>query len=134
MNTHKPKIGLLLLTAEWFAQIGAHGGSFSDLPRTLDEDAAQIHAALKADLAEVAKRYDLDPVAIKDVGEELHRVLGLRPCLAVPELFQRAVVSMEAEVGGAAALLMLKHLSGRTPTSSSLLPCPSSLSARCAAA
>ena len=50
MNTPKPKIGLLLLTAEWFAQIGAHGGSFGELPRTLNEDAAQIEAALAAEL------------------------------------------------------------------------------------
>jgi L-arabinose isomerase len=49
------------------------------------------------------------------VGEELHRVLGLRPCLAVPALFERAVVSMEAEVGGAVALLILKHLTGLAP-------------------
>ena len=50
MNIRKPKVGLLLLTAQWFAQIGAHGGSFSELPRTLDQDAAQIEASLAADL------------------------------------------------------------------------------------
>jgi L-arabinose isomerase len=49
------------------------------------------------------------------VGEELHRVVGLRPCLSVPELFARAVVSMEAEVGGAVALLALKWLTGKPP-------------------
>jgi hypothetical protein len=63
----------------------------------------------------VAARYDLDAVAIEDVGQELHRVLGLRPCLYVPALFQRAVVSMEAEAGGAVALLALKHLTGLAP-------------------
>jgi L-arabinose isomerase len=64
-------------------------------------------ARVSLGLAEVAARYDLDAIAIEDVGEELHRVVGLRPCLCVPELFERAVVSMEAEVGGAMALLML---------------------------
>jgi L-arabinose isomerase len=72
-------------------------------------------ARVSLGLAQVAARYDLDAVAIEDVGQELHRVLGLRPCLYVPQLFQRAVVSMEAEVGGAIALLVLKGLTGGTP-------------------
>jgi L-arabinose isomerase len=66
-------------------------------------------------LAEVAEHYDLDAIAIEDVGTELHRVVGLRPCLYVPALFERAVVSMEAEVGGAVALLVLKALADRAP-------------------
>ena len=72
-------------------------------------------ARVSLGLAEVAARFDLDAVAIEDVGEELHRVVGLRPCLYVPALFDRAVVSMEAEVGGAVALLMLKWLAGKAP-------------------
>jgi L-arabinose isomerase len=83
-------------------------------PETTAAGLAQA-ARVSLGLAEVAARYDLDAVAIEDVGEELHRVLGLRPCLAVPELFERAVVSMEAEVGGAVALLVLKHLTGLAP-------------------
>ncbi len=63
-------------------------------------------------LAETVLRFDLDALAIEDVGEELHRVVGLRPCLSTPELFERAVVSMEAEVGGAVALLILRGLTG----------------------
>ena len=66
-------------------------------------------------LAEVAIRYDLDALALEDLSEELHHALGVRPCLYVPALFERAVVSMEAEVGGAVALLVLKGLSGRPP-------------------
>ncbi len=72
-------------------------------------------ARVSLGLAELAERYNLDAVAIEDVGEELHRVLGLRPCLYVSELFERAVVSMEAEVGGAVALLMLKGLARKAP-------------------
>jgi len=75
----------------------------------------QKAARVSLGLAEVAARYELDAIAIEDVGKELHRVLGLRPCLYVPALFQRAVVSMEAEVGGAIALLVLKGLTGGTP-------------------
>jgi len=46
----RPRIGLLLLTAEWFIEVGATQGSFRDLPRLLDEDAAQIDVALDANL------------------------------------------------------------------------------------
>lgn len=70
-------------------------------------------ARLSLGLAEVAQRYNLDALAIEDVGEELHRMLGLRPCLSTPRLFQRAVVSMEAELGGASAMLILRGLSGQ---------------------
>jgi L-arabinose isomerase len=72
-------------------------------------------ARVSLGLAELVSKYCLDAVAIEDVGEELHRVVGLRPCLYVPELFDRAVVSMEAEVGGAVALLMLNRLTGKPP-------------------
>jgi len=69
-------------------------------------------ARVSLGLAEVAEQYDLDAVAIEDICEETHRVFGLRPCLFVPALFDRAVVSMEAEVGGAVALLILRWLTG----------------------
>jgi len=72
-------------------------------------------ARVSLGLADVVQRYGLDAVAVEDVGEELHRVVGLRPCLCVPELFDRAVVSMEAEVGGAVALLVLRKLTGKSP-------------------
>ncbi len=72
-------------------------------------------ARVSLGLADLARQYALEAVAIEDVGEELHRVLGLRPCLSVPALFAQAVVSMEAEVGGAVALLAHKMLSGGKP-------------------
>jgi len=59
--------------------------------------------------------FRLDAVALEATSQELHRMLGLRPCLYVPALFDRAVVSMEPEVGGAVALLMRKGLSGKPP-------------------
>jgi L-arabinose isomerase len=80
-------------------------------------------ARVSLGLAEVVARYGLHALAIEDVGEELHRVVGLRPCLYVPALFERAVVSMEAEVGGAVALLMLKWLAGRSPMYTEVLTC-----------
>jgi L-arabinose isomerase len=72
-------------------------------------------ATVSLGLAKVVEQYDLDALAFNDIADELHRVLGLRPCLYVPALFARAVVSMEAEVGGAVALLMLKKLTKKPP-------------------
>lgn len=72
-------------------------------------------ARVSLGLAEVVENYNLDAVAINDIADELHRVVGLRPCLGNRKLFDRAVVSMEAEVGGAVALLMLKMLTNKTP-------------------
>ncbi len=72
-------------------------------------------ARVSLGLADLAQSYRLDAIGIEDVGEELHRLLGMRPCLSVPELFEQAVVSMEAEVGGAVALLAAKMLSGGKP-------------------
>jgi L-arabinose isomerase len=72
-------------------------------------------ARVSLGLAKLVEKYRLDALAIEDVSEELHRVIGLRPCLYVPALFERAVVSMEAEVGGAVALLRLKKLARKAP-------------------
>lgn len=46
----KPKTGLLLLTAEWFIQVGASQGSFSELPIRLEQDAVAIENALTPSL------------------------------------------------------------------------------------
>jgi L-arabinose isomerase len=72
-------------------------------------------ARVSLGLAKLVETYRLDALAIEDVSEELHRLMGLRPCLYVPALFERAVVSMEAEVGGAVALLMLRKLAKKPP-------------------
>jgi L-arabinose isomerase len=66
-------------------------------------------------LAALAEVHDLDAIALEDVGEELHRVVGLRPCLTPPGLYDRAVVSMEADAGAAVGLWVLKTLAGGTP-------------------
>jgi L-arabinose isomerase len=78
---------------------------------------AGLERAVRASLglALTVRKYDLDAIAIEDVGEELHRIMGIRPCLYVPELFDRAVVSMEADVGAAVSLWILKRLSGKAP-------------------
>lgn len=77
-------------------------------------DAALFKAA-KASLGllEVVNKFQLDCLALQDLDEELHRVMGLRPCLSVPALFEKSVVSMEGDVGAAVALLILKRLTGK---------------------
>jgi L-arabinose isomerase len=72
-------------------------------------------ARVSLGLAALVEKYNLDAVALEDVAEELHRLVGMRPCLYVPALFERAVVSMEADVSGAVALLMLKKLARKPP-------------------
>ena len=86
-----------------------------NLTKNLTSTGLYQAARVSLGLAEVAHAYNLDAVAINDVGDELHRVVGLRPCLGNRKLFERAVVSMEAEVGGAVALLILKMLTYKTP-------------------
>lgn len=77
-------------------------------------DAALFKAARASlGLAEVVREFRLDALALQDLDEEIHRVMGLRPCLSVPELFEKSVVSMEGDVGAALALLILKRLTGK---------------------
>lgn len=66
-------------------------------------------------LAKVVEKFNLDALALQDLDEELHKVFGLRPCLYVPSLFEKAVVSMEADIGAAISLLILKRFTGKPP-------------------
>ena len=66
-------------------------------------------------LARVVEENNLKALALQDLSEELHQVFGLRPCLYVPSFFEKAVVSMEGDVGAAVALLILKELTGEPP-------------------
>ena len=66
-------------------------------------------------LADLARGLGLDALALEDVGNELHRVVGLRPCLTPPGLYDQAVVSMEADVGASVGLWVLRTLTQETP-------------------
>jgi len=77
-------------------------------------DAALFKAGrVSLGLADVVNQYRLDGLALQDLDEELHQTLGLRPCLAVPALLEKTVVSMEGDVGAALAMLVLKRLTGK---------------------
>lgn len=70
-------------------------------------------ARVSLGLADLVDDFRLDGLALQDLDEELHRTLGLRPCLAVPSLFEKAVVSMEGDAGAVLAMLVLKRLTGK---------------------
>ena len=63
---------------------------------TMTDSGIHNAARVSLGLAELAHHFNLDAVAINDVEDELHRAVGLRPCLGNQKLFDRAVVSMEA--------------------------------------
>ena len=55
----------------------------------------------------------IDGLALSDLNPELHKVLGLRPCL-YPESLARSnrVVGNEGDLGGTTAMVMLQRLTG----------------------
>ncbi len=72
-----------------------------------------LHQTVRASLgvAELVDRLCLDALAIDDLSEELHKIMGLRPCLYLPLLQEKdIVISMEGDITGAVAMLVLKRL------------------------
>lgn len=66
-------------------------------------------------LLRVIEKHDLRALAFNDLDEKLHMKCGLRPCLAIPGIFEKTVISMEGDVGAAAAMFLLKDLTGKSP-------------------
>jgi L-fucose isomerase-like protein len=64
----------------------------------------------------VMREERLSGLAMNDVIAEMHGSFGLRPCLCNPALSSSgAVVSMEADVGAATAMLALRLFTGQSP-------------------
>jgi L-arabinose isomerase len=73
-----------------------------------------IHYAIA--MARVMREEGLSGLAMNDVIPEMHTNFGLRPCLCNPALSSSgAVVSMEADVGAATAMLALRLFIGESP-------------------
>jgi len=75
-----------------------------------------LYQAVKVSLglARIVDIFNLDALAIDDISEELHRMIGLRPCLYVSALREKkVVVGMEADISGTTALLILSRLTGK---------------------
>jgi len=81
----------------------------------VDEKALLKGVRASLGLAKVVEENNLKALALQDLSEELLQIFGLRPCLYVPSFFEKAVVSMEGDVGAAVALLILKELTGKSP-------------------
>jgi len=64
-------------------------------------------------LLKIIERYNLKALAFNDLDIELHQYFGLRPCLTLPGIFERAVISMEGDIGGAIAMYILRELTGK---------------------
>jgi L-fucose isomerase-like protein len=64
----------------------------------------------------VMREEHLSGLAMNDVIAEMHTSFGLRPCLCNPVLSSSgAVVSMEADVGAATAMLAMRLFTGQSP-------------------
>lgn len=62
-------------------------------------------------LAHLAVNHNLDVISLNDTDDELHRVLGLRPCLYPPLLDQaRIMCGLEGDLGAATAMFILNLL------------------------
>ncbi|MDO9465217.1 MAG: hypothetical protein Q7J67_07980 [bacterium] len=85
--------------------------------KVIDVSEKSLHRASKVSLglAKLAINYNLNGVAIDDLSDELHNVLRLRPCLFTEDLFNRVVVTMEADISACVAMLILKHLAKQSP-------------------
>lgn len=66
-------------------------------------------------LLRILDKYNLRALAFNDLDEKLHIKCGLRPCLAIPGIFEKTVISMEGDVGAAAAMYILRELTGKSP-------------------
>ncbi|MBI2915001.1 MAG: hypothetical protein HYY08_03635 [Firmicutes bacterium] len=68
-------------------------------------------ARVSLGMARLIEDDDLAALCINDLNHELHQVLGCRPCLYHPRLGERRrVITMEADVAAALAMLILNRL------------------------
>jgi len=86
--------------------------------QSIEVDERNLTAGVRAAIAleRLCERERLAALAINDVADELHRGLGMRPCLWNPRLSEAGIViSMEGEVAAAAAMLALRIATGEPP-------------------
>jgi L-fucose isomerase-like protein len=74
--------------------------------RDVSEPSLRIAARNTLALDTLVERHDLSAVAIQDLDDELHRLVGTRPCLYPPKSLARGVVfSAEADLNTALGML-----------------------------
>ena len=88
---------------------------FKILPEVTEENLRES-SRISLGFAKVIEDFDLDGVAIQDLEQELHALVGTRPCICVPEIYRRGcVVTMEGEIGACLAMMFQRQLSGQSP-------------------
>lgn len=81
--------------------------------RIEDVSPATLEKGVRASLglAHLAIDKRLDVLSINDISPELHRVMGLRPCLYPPVLTEAGILlGLEGDLGAATALFILERL------------------------
>ncbi len=84
----------------------------------IEVDARNMEEGIRYALAleQVIREEGLSALAMNDVIAEMHESFGLRPCLSNPSLSASgAVISMEADIGSAVAMLALRLFTGHSP-------------------
>lgn len=81
--------------------------------RGVSQDTLLLAARASLGMAHLAVDRGLDLLSLNDIADELHDVLGLRPCL-YPSLFEEnnVLVGMEGDLGAATAMFVLNRLCG----------------------
>jgi L-fucose isomerase-like protein len=81
--------------------------------RDVSEPSLRIAARNTLALDTLVERHDLGAVAIQDLDDELHRLVGTRPCLYPPKSLARGVVfSAEADLNTALGMLAASRAAG----------------------
>jgi L-arabinose isomerase len=79
----------------------------------IDDDNLERSARVSLGLERLMEERGIDGLALSDLNPELHEVLGLRPCLYPESLaLSERVVGNEGDLGGTAAMVMLRRLTG----------------------
>jgi L-fucose isomerase-like protein len=92
-------------------ELAASGAAIEVDEGNLDEG---IRYALA--LGQVMREEGLSALSLNDVIAEMHASFGLRPCLTNPALSDSgAVISMEADIASAVAMLALRLFTGESP-------------------
>jgi len=99
-------------------ELRAFRGAIDRSGARVEVDEASLEQGIRYAVAmeRLVREERLSALAMNDVIPEMHASFGLRPCLSNPALSATgAVVSMEADVGAATAMLALRLFTGDSP-------------------
>jgi len=80
--------------------------------RNVSIDTLAYAAKAALGLANLAITNKVDLLSLNDISDELHRVVGLRPCLYPPILYEKeTLIGLEGDLGAATSMFILSKLS-----------------------